>query len=228
MKKGNLYIFKAFTFILALAAMHFTACNTTTQQEQESGSTSEETHESTEELSELEKEHQLYRAGYSDSVNSGLITEDNFVSSPRLETSGMVGDTEVTINYGSPGKRGRVIWNGLVSYDQIWVSGSHWATAVSFSEEVKIQDVTVPAGMYAFYTIPGREDWTLILNERYDQHLADDYSEEEDVVRMTVTPTMLDEVVQRLTYEIREIDETHGEIVMSWDQIQVAMPFEVM
>ncbi len=227
MKKGNLYIFKAFTFIVLAAAL-FTACGTATQQEQDSGSMSEETEEAPDELSQLEKEHQLYRAGYSDSVNSGLIEEDQFVSSPRRETSGVVGDTEVTVNYGSPGKRGRVIWNGLVSYDQIWVSGSHWATAVTFSNDVKIQDVTVPAGMYAYFTIPGREDWTLILNERYDQHLSDDYSEEEDILRMTVTPTILDEVVQRLKYEIREIDETHGEIIMSWDQIQVAMPFEVL
>ncbi len=227
MTSTNFYRVKKHTLLLTFVLAIFTSCNTSTQQAS-TDDTPEEISDTSEELSELEKEHQLYRAGYSDSVNSGLITEDNFTSSPRLETSGIVGDTEVTINYGSPGKRGRVIWNGLVSYDQVWVSGSHWATAVTFSQEVTIQGVTVPAGMYSFFTIPGRETWTLILNERYDQHLADDYKEEEDIVRMTVTPTILEEVVHRLTYEIKSIDDTQGEIIMFWDQIQVAMPFEVM
>lgn len=180
-----------------------------------------------EETSRIEEEHKLYRAGYSDSVNTGLINEDKFTSSPRLETSGEVGSVNVSINYGSPGKRGRVIWNGLVSYDQIWVSGSHWATAVTFSEDITVEGTSVPAGTYAFFTIPGREKWTLVLNERYDQHLADDYDDTEDVVRIELEPTILEDVVQRLTYEVHGIDETHGEIAMSWDQIQVAMPFEV-
>ncbi len=177
------------------------------------------------EKSRLEQEHQLFRAGYADSVNAGLIATDDFKGSARrLAEATFENGAMVAINYGSPGKRGRVIWNGLVSYDQVWVSGAHWATAVSFSAPVTIADKQIPAGMYGFFTIPGREEWVLILNKRYDQHLADDYQESEDLVRMSVRPEALEEEVQRLTYQIIG-SENSGSLVLSWDTVRVEMPF---
>lgn len=177
------------------------------------------------ELSNLEKEHLLEKEAYADSVNMGLI-EDNFKGSARREAKGKIGNSNITVNYGSPGKRGRVIWNGLVSYDQVWVSGSHWATAVTFSDDVVIGGKAVSAGMYAFFTIPGRNEWTLIINKEFDQHLADHYDEREDVVRVTVAPEYLDETVQRLTYYIDETSNQSGNLNLAWDQIKVSLPIE--
>ena len=179
-----------------------------------------------ESLSNLEKEHILEKVEYADSVNASLI-EDTYKGSARREARATIGNTEISVNYGSPGMRGRVIWNGLVSYDQVWVSGSHWATAMSFSKEVSINGVIVPAGMYGFFTIPGREEWTLILNKTYDMHLADEYDESEDLVRVTVTPEMLENSVQRLTYEIVMSSETSVDITLAWDKIKVRLPVEV-
>lgn len=178
-----------------------------------------------ESLSNLEKEHLLEKVEYADSVNAGLI-EDTFKGSARREALGTIGDTDIRVNYGSPGMRGRVIWNGLVSYDQVWVSGSHWATAISFSKDVSINGVIVPAGMYGFFTIPGREEWTLIINKTYDMHLADAYDESEDMVRVTVTPEILEEPVQRLTYEIEMSSETSANITLAWDKIKVRLPVD--
>ena len=176
----------------------------------------------------LEKEHALFRAGYADSVNAGLRADDGFKGSARREASGSIGTASITVNYGSPGKRGRVLWNGLVAYDQIWVSGSHWATAVSFSETVMVDSVRVEPGMYAFFTIPGREKWTLVLNRRYNQHLADDYDANEDIVRLEVEPTEMDTVVERLTYQVAETGEQTGELALMWDQIRVASPIQAI
>jgi len=219
--------------ILILSAAILFGCSSPAEQNSTKTSTAEDMSSdaeamNTETVSQLEQEHTLYLPGYADSVNLGLIEEDTLVTSARREASQSINGAEITINYGSPGKRGRVIWNGLVSYDQVWVSGSHWATAVTFSQDVKVRDTVVPAGMYAFFTIPGREDWTLILNKNYDQHLAEEYQESEDVVRLSVAPESSEEVVQRLTYEIEETGEDSGAIVLNWDQVRVAMPFEVL
>lgn len=202
--------------LLIVGSLIFAGCNDTKTAESNAP----------EEMSNLEKEHLLEKAEYADSVNAGLI-EDTFKGSARREAKAIVGNTEITVNYGSPGVRGRVIWNGLVSYDQVWVSGSHWATAISFSNDVIINGVEVPAGMYGFFTIPGREEWTLIINKVYDMHLADEYEESEDVVRVSVTPEILEEPVQRLTYEILMASENAVEITMAWDQIKVRLPVEI-
>jgi hypothetical protein len=176
--------------------------------------------------SNLEKEHLLEKVTYADSVNTGLI-EDTFKGSARREAKANIGNTEITINYGSPGVRGRVIWNGLVSYDQIWVSGSHWATAIHFSKDVVINSVEIPAGMYGFFSIPGREEWTLIVNKVFDMHLADDYDENEDLVRVKVRPEILDNPVQRLTYEIKKTSENSASISLTWDKIKVDLPVQI-
>jgi hypothetical protein len=218
---------KTFVFSGIVAFLFFACGSSREETAAERNATAENVSAAPEETSQLEQEHQLFRASYADSVNQGLIAEDTMVTSARREAQAQVGEATVKVNYGSPGKRGRVLWNGLVSYDIIWVSGSHWATAVEFSEDVRVGDTLVPAGMYAFYTIPGREKWTLILNENYDQHLADDYDQAEDIVRIEAKPETLDEVVQRLTYEVEETAAGEGEISLMWDQLKVSMPFEV-
>lgn len=214
----------------AAAALVFASCDQV-QPVQESSveaelSTVEAEPEDTE-MTRLEEEHQLDMQGYADSVNQGLIEEDTFKGSARREARKLIGGGEVAVNYGSPGKRGRVLWNGLVSYDQIWVSGSHWATAVSFTKDVMVSGTEVKAGTYAFFTIPGREKWTLILNENFDQHLAEDYDKNLDVVRISVMPEELAKTVQRLTYEVEETGLGEGAISLMWDQVKVSMPFTV-
>lgn len=169
------------------------------------------------------------RDGYADSVNSGLIKIDSYKSSVRRETHGEIGDTHIIINYGSPGVRGRNIWGGLVGYDEVWVSGAHTATGITFERDVLIENKKIAAGMYAFFTIPGKKEWTLILNKNYNQHLADDYKESEDVLRIKVKPQILKTTVQRLSYIIEAKEgNPNGNISLQWEKVKVSLPIKSM
>jgi hypothetical protein len=145
--------------------------------------------------------------------------------SPHTTAMGTVGDTHVHIEYSSPSVRGRTIWGGLVAYDQVWSTGAHNATAVTFSTPVRIAGTRVESGTYAFFTIPGRETWTVILNENYDQHLADDYDEELDVLRHTVSPSKLETPAESLVYAVEPAPGGAGTITVAWDSLQIALPF---
>lgn len=171
--------------------------------------------------------HTINNNDYCDSVNTGLITEDTLKGSQHRKAMATVNGTHVHIEYGSPGVKGRVIWGGLVAYDKVWVTGAHKATAIQFSREVEINDKKIPPGQYAFFTIPGKDKWTIILNTRYDQHLADEYNEKEDVIRVDVVPETYD-MIQRLTYSVNKIDEQSGEIVIQWERLQVRIVFNIL
>jgi hypothetical protein len=173
-------------------------------------------------------QRELKYSAYADSVNQGLIAKDTLKTSARREAKGTVGSLNISINYGSPGIRGRNIWNGLVGYDQVWVTGAHTATAITFDKDIIINNQKISAGTYGFFTIPSASEWTLILNTRYNQHLADDYSEKEDIIRIKVKPETLAKEVQRLTYNIDKKSDTEGTISMSWEKIKVSMPFKVV
>jgi len=145
-------------------------------------------------------------------------------SIPR-EAHGQVGDAHVTIEYSSPGVRGRVIWGGLVAYDQVWVTGAHKATKVSFTAPVKIDGKMIPQGTYALFSIPRQDSWTLILNSNWEQHLADDYDEREDLIRVTASPEEI-ELEERLVYEIQKTGEGKGRIKIAWENKAVYLDFE--
>ncbi len=145
--------------------------------------------------------------------------------SPKKMAMTNVGNNHVHIEYSSPSKRGRQIFGGLVAFGEVWVTGAHKATSISFSENALINGVEIEKGKYALFTIPGEEEWIVIINRNWDQHLADEYDQAEDIIRFSVTPNVLEESVEALTYSITETAESTGEINISWDKINLS--FEV-
>ena len=165
--------------------------------------------------------------GYADSVNSGLIKEDTLKGSPHRTAMNTIGNTHVHIEYSSPGVKGRVIWGGLVAMDKVWVAGAHDATSIRFYKDVLIDNKKIAAGTYAFFTIPGRDSWTLILNTRFNPHLADEYQQAEDVLRVQVKPEA-HVFTPRLTYTVDKTADDAGVIRLAWDSIRVSLPFKTI
>ncbi|HCL06277.1 MAG TPA: hypothetical protein DHW64_10065 [Chitinophagaceae bacterium] len=164
--------------------------------------------------------------GYADSVNKGLIAKDTMKSSPKRVSMETIGNTHIHIEYGSPGVKGRMIWGGLVAYDQVWATGAHNATTIDFSTPVIIGGKQIPKGKYALFTIPGKDEWTIIINTKNKQHLADEYNQAEDLVRIKVKPVKKDKMVQRLSYLI-EKNGKDAAVAIEWEYLRVVMPVKL-
>ena len=148
--------------------------------------------------------------------------------SPRTAAMAMVGDNHVHIDYGSPSVRGRVIWNGLVAYKQVWATGAHKATWIEFSEDIRINTKVIPKGKYGFFTIPDKKEWTLILSKDWDMHLADNYTPQNDAIRINVRPKKNKTLTEALTYQVEELGDQKGRISMSWEYLTVSFDFECL
>jgi hypothetical protein len=146
--------------------------------------------------------------------------------SPKMTAMAMVSTNHVHIEYGSPSVRGRNIWNGLVAYNQVWSSGAHKATWIDFGQDVLVEGKVITKGKYGFFTIPGKETWTLILSKTWDMHLADDYKEDNDIIRIMVKPTKNDKLVESLAYEVLQTNAKEGKIKLSWEYLSVEFPFK--
>ncbi|MBX2912112.1 MAG: DUF2911 domain-containing protein [Cyclobacteriaceae bacterium] len=153
---------------------------------------------------------------------------DTIKGSPKAYAVGKIGGANFTVNYYSPATRGRMIWGGLVAYDNVWVTGAHKATSIEFDKDIKIGGTMVPSGKYAFFTIPGKNLWTIIINKNWNQHLADDYSQAEDVVRLAVAPEVEELPQERLRYVIKGDGDKAGEIMLYWEKLEVSLPFEIV
>jgi hypothetical protein len=153
-------------------------------------------------------------------------TDTTKKSIPKEEHA-QIGNAHVMIHYHAPGVRGRTIWGGLVPYGEVWVTGAHSATTFEVDKTFSVAGKEIPAGKYAIFTIPGQDKWTIIINKNWEQHLADEYDQKEDVVRLEVTPKQTAENQERLKYSIIPKDETNGSISIHWEKIKVSMPFEL-
>jgi hypothetical protein len=144
------------------------------------------------------------------------------------QTTKRIGNAQITINYNAPAVRGRTIWGELVPYNKVWVTGAHNATSLEISKDFMVEKTRVPAGKYAIFTIPSGENWTVILNKNWEQHLTDEYKEAEDIVRLTVKPIPLNESVERLNYEIDQAGERLANISMNWEKLQVRFSIQIV
>lgn len=147
--------------------------------------------------------------------------------SPHTSTMAMIGDAHINIDYSSPGVRGRIIFGGLLAYDQVWQAGAHMATWIETNKDLIIDSKALPAGKYGFFTIPSKDEWTVIFNSNWEQHGKDEYDEKDDVIRFKVKPLILEESIDHLEYKVNKIDDNNGSISLAWEKIKIEFPFQI-
>lgn len=125
----------------------------------------------------------------------------------------------MSIHYYSRGVKNRIIWGGLVPYNQVWVTGAHSATRLDSEKIFTIGDVKIAASKYALFTITGKEEWTVFINKNYQQHFADDYDSKDDIVRTKIKPTAVEAPLERLQYFIE-----NNKIIIDWGKIKLELP----
>jgi hypothetical protein len=173
---------------------------------------------------EEKQEEQMVSTEKVEIADNNLAQQDTIKGSIPSEASGKIGEANLKLTYHAPGVKGRTIWGGLVAYDQVWVTGAHMATTLETDKALIIGGQQISAGKYALFTIPGREEWTVIINKNYKQHLADNYDQKDDLVRVQVKPTTLEQHQERLKYEINSTSSSDGIIKISWDKLGIEVP----
>ena len=137
-------------------------------------------------------------------------------TSPKAEASGTVGGAKVDIVYCRPSADKRKIMGDLVPYGKVWRTGANAATTIEFDKSVEIEGKTVSAGKYALFTIPDENEWTIILNEDFNQQGAYNYDEKKDVIRVNVKPKKTKEYVETFT-----ITPEKDKVTLKWENTEV-------
>lgn len=130
------------------------------------------------------------------------------IKSPRRQSAGDIDGVPVSIDYGSPYVKERVIWGELVPYGKLWRAGANQTTAITFGEAVMIADETISAGTYSLFFIPTEAgQWTVVLNslwseEEHDMWGTYGYDESKDVLRFEVDVDASKSFMESLTFTI--------------------------
>ncbi len=144
--------------------------------------------------------------------------------SPPKSLTHTMGELTININYNAPSVKGRKIWGGLESYDEVWRTGANNATTFEINQATEINGQPLAAGKYALFTIPGKDSWTFIFNKEADQWGAYNYKEKEDVLRIVVTPNYESEFTEQMAFEVSD----EGEVSLLWEKLEASFVIGAM
>jgi len=130
---------------------------------------------------------------------------------------------KITLNYSRPNVKARKIFGALVPFGEVWRTGANSATLISFTEDVKIEEQTLPAGEYGLFTIPEKGEWTVIFNKGSKQWGSYTYSQADDVLRVKIKPAKLKEKAETFSILFTDVYPTSAKIKLAWDNTGVTI-----
>ena len=164
-------------------------------------------------------------------LTTGLFAQTPKITFPAASPSSAlkqrVGLTDVEIVYSRPSAKGRTVFGGLVPYGEVWRTGANASTKITFSTAVKLNGVGIPAGTYALYTIPGRTEWTVIIDKDTSLWGAYAYDAKNDLVRFTATPETMPGAFESFTIGINDLRDESATIYLMWEKTRVPIKLEV-
>ncbi|MBX3163948.1 MAG: DUF2911 domain-containing protein [Bacteroidetes bacterium] len=144
-------------------------------------------------------------------------------SSPSQNIKQAFGLSELVIDYSRPSAKGRVIYGELVPYGAIWRTGANASTKITFGENVLIDGIALPAGTYALYSIPNKDNWELMFYK--DLTLGgsvDKYDKANEALRIAVKPKALNDKVETFSIDVTDMTSSSANIELTWEKTKVS------
>jgi tetratricopeptide (TPR) repeat protein len=158
--------------------------------------------------------------------STALVAADEKLEFPQASqhavTKQRVGLTDIEVNYSRPNKNGRVVFGQLVPFDKPWRTGANQPTKIKISAPVKFGDKEVPAGEYVLYTIPGANEWKLMLSKNLQAQTPLDHKPADEVARVTAKPALaLAAPAETFTIGFEDLRANSAIMYLVWDKTRV-------
>ena len=147
-------------------------------------------------------------------------------ASQKASISQRIGLTDIEVVYHRPTVNNRVVWGGIVPYEQVWRAGANENTTISFSTDVMVENKKVAAGTYGLHMIPTKNTWTIILSKDNAAWGSFFYNEKNDAVRFTVNP-IVNDFQEWLSYSFDQLSAKASTLTLKWEKLSFPIKIEV-
>jgi len=164
-----------------------------------------------------------------------------------------IGVTDITITYSRPPVKGRTIFadapatmaaratgeatlddqnkrqagEPITPYGHVWRAGANEATMFQVTDDVLVNGQPLKAGTYSLEAIPGKDEWTIIINNDPGQWGAFSYDEKKDALRVKAKPQMVSDNQEWLEYTFDPVTENSATVNLRWEKVRVPFTVEV-
>ncbi len=133
---------------------------------------------------------------------------------------------KIEVVYSRPSIKGRQVFkenSELAPFGKVWRTGANNATKIKINDPVEIAGKPVDTGTYAIYTIPNKNEWTLIINKE-SKKWGTQYNAEGDVFRVQIPAQKLKEAVEVFTVQFANIKAESCDLQLAWANTVINIP----
>jgi hypothetical protein len=130
------------------------------------------------------------------------------------------------LTYSRPSIKGRQLFkenSELAPLGKVWRTGANAVTKLKVTDAIAIGGKSLDTGSYAIYTIPGKTEWTIIINKDATKW-GTEYVEADDVFRITIAADKMKESVETFTFQFANIKAESCELHLMWGTTAVIIP----
>lgn len=130
----------------------------------------------------------------------------------------------VKVLYGRPSNvNNEVIFGNKVPFGEFWRTGANEATEIKLYNDTMFGGTKVIAGTYVLYTVPGENEWEIILSSNHDVWGAFQYNPAHNVARIKV-PVSKAENLKTFSIGFKKVKNNEILMVLAWGQTRVKVP----
>lgn len=134
---------------------------------------------------------------------------------------------KIELTYSRPGIKGREMFGTnteLAPLGRAWRTGANAATRIHFTDNITIGGTKLDTGRYVIYTVPGQNQWDVVLSKGTAYPGSEGFKESDDVVRVKAPAKKIAEKVETLTMQFANIKNESCDLVIRWGNTEVALP----
>jgi hypothetical protein len=164
-------------------------------------------------------------------VGMPYLREQTKKISPERTSTYVQNGFDLKVTYSSPSKKDRKIFGGLVPYEKVWRTGANEPTTFSTATDIKVGGQNLQKGSYSLWSIPGPNQWTVIVNSEIpdwgvtlsSMGRKTTRNPEKDVLQITVPVIHTEQLQEDLKIEFVSQEELLY-LQLAWDDVQVRTP----
>lgn len=147
---------------------------------------------------------------------------------PILKMSGKAKDQPIArIIYGRPLKNGRIIFGGIIKYNEMWRLGANEATEIETFHTLKIGGKILAKGRYTVYCLPTENKWTIIINKDNFCWGNFTYDIKKDLIRTDIDIEKSTDLVEAFTIYFEET-KNGANLIFLWDDTKTSLPITLV
>ncbi len=135
--------------------------------------------------------------------------------------------------YGRPSAKGHTMLGGAaVPFGRLWRTGANEPTILHIAFPAMIAGIHVEPGSYSIYSVPGAQEWEVIVNRSIAQWGTESrYTEDvkaQEVGRGKVRSEPIGNHVETLIFRADPAGARGADLILEWEKTRVRIPIRMM